>query len=94
MPIIHLEHCFCCGKPIEAKRSGHLYCSTACQVFIHRSKERQAPTLSIADYRIQLIEAIRAGGYHPYKQNPINQIKRQINDLEYMITAMLPVVVD
>lgn len=94
MPVLHLDCCFCCGKQIEAKRPDHLYCSAACQVFIHRSKERQAPTLSIADYRIQLIESIKAGGWHPYKQNPINQIKREINDLEYSITTMLPVVID
>lgn len=92
MPVIHLDNCFCCGKPMEAKRSDQLYCSTACQVYIHRMRDKQCPTLSISDYRVQLVESIKDGAWHPYKQNPINLIKRQIADLEHTITTMLPVV--
>lgn len=94
MSIIHTEHCLYCGSVIKSVRNGRIYCSSNCQSYMHRLKERYAPALTIADYRIHLIESIRKGGYHPYSKHPINKIKRQIDDLEYQISSLLPVVAD
>lgn len=90
--ILHTDTCFACGAPLDARRNGSLYCSGSCQSLLHKKKDQQAPALSIADYRVQLIESIKKGGYHPCKQHPINQIKREIADLEYQINRLLPVV--